>query len=48
MTPGLLAPVTSTAVPTGSVPLELPSVSVAPPVPEQWAACPMNTFVPSL
>src|SRR5436190_5596636 len=48
MVPGLLAPVTSTCVPTGSVPLVHPSVAVLPPVPEQWAACPMYVLVPSL
>ena len=41
MVPGLLAPSTSTCVPTGSEPLVQPSVSVLPPVPEQWAAWPM-------
>ncbi len=41
MVPGLLAPVTSTGVPTGSEPLVQPSVAVLPPVPEQWAAWPM-------
>jgi hypothetical protein len=47
MTPGLEAPVTSTCVPTGSVPEVQPSVAVLPPVPEQWAACPMYVFAPS-
>ena len=41
MVPGLLAPSTVTFVPTGRVPLLQPSVSVFPPVPEQWAAWPM-------
>ena len=47
MTPGLRAPVTWTCVPTGSVPRRQPSVSVSPPVPEQWAAWPMYVVVPS-
>ena len=38
--PGLLDPVTSTGVPTGSEELVQPLVSVAAPVPEQWAAWP--------
>src|SRR6267378_2824036 len=46
MVPCLLAPVTSTLVPTGNVPLEHPSVAVFPPVPEQWAAWPMYTVEP--
>jgi hypothetical protein len=41
MVPGWLAPSTSTAVPSGSEPESQPLVSVAPPVPEQWAAWPM-------
>ena len=41
MVPGLLAPVTSTGVPTGSEPESQPLVSVEPPVPEQCAAWPM-------
>jgi hypothetical protein len=44
MVPGLLAPVMSTGVPTGSEPLVQPLVSVLPPVPEQCAACPRYTF----
>ena len=42
--PGWLAPVTSTGVPVGSDPLVQPSVAVLPPVPEQWAACPMYSL----
>src|SRR3954451_19866611 len=38
--PGFEAPVTSTGVPTGSVPAEQPLVSVLPPVPAQCAAWP--------
>ena len=40
MTPGLLAPVTSTGVPIGNDPVSHPSVLVWPPVLEQWAAWP--------
>ena len=40
MVPGWLAPSISTGVPIGSDPLSQPSVSVAAPVPEQWAAWP--------
>ena len=40
-------PVTSTWVPTGREPDVQPFVSVLPPVPEQWAAWPMYTLVPS-
>jgi hypothetical protein len=47
MIAGWLAPVTSTAVPTGSVPDEQPSVAVFPPVPEQCAAWPTYVLVPS-
>ena len=36
----MVAPVTSTGVPIGNEPESQPSVSVAAPVPEQWAACP--------
>src|SRR6266540_4244669 len=43
MTPGCDAPPTWTGVPMGSEPESQPFVSVAPPVPEQWAACPMYT-----
>jgi hypothetical protein len=43
MTPGCDAPSTSTSVPRGSEPESHPFVSVAPPVPEQWAAWPMYT-----
>ncbi|MGZ8648890.1 MAG: hypothetical protein ACXW08_09720 [Solirubrobacteraceae bacterium] len=39
--PGWLAPPTSTGAPIGSEPESQPSVSVAVPVPEQWAAWPM-------
>src|SRR5438270_3052960 len=45
MAPGLEAPLTWTAVPTGSEPDEHPSVAVLPPVPEQWAACPTYTLL---
>ena len=45
--PGLLAPLTSTGVPSGSDLLVHPSVSVEEPVPEQWAACPRYVLVPS-
>ena len=38
ITPGWVAPVTSTWVPSGSELEVHPSVSVAAPVPEQWAA----------
>ena len=48
MVPGLLAPVTSTGVPTGSEPESQPLVSVLPPVPEQWAAWPMYVFEASV
>jgi hypothetical protein len=41
MVAGLLAPVTSTCVPSGSEALVDPFVSVLLPVPEQWAAWPM-------
>jgi hypothetical protein len=41
MTPGLLAPSTATCVPSGSDCDVQPSVSVAAPVDEQCAACPM-------
>src|SRR5947208_3161983 len=43
MTPGWDAPVTCTCVPMGSEPDVHPFVAVLPPVPEQWAACPMYT-----
>src|SRR5205823_12038376 len=42
-----LAPVTSTGVPVGSDWLVQPLVSVAAPVPEEWAAWPRETFEPS-
>ena len=42
----MLAPVTSTFVPIGSDWLVHPSVSVAAPVPEQWAAWPTYTVEP--
>ena len=46
--PGRVAPSISTGVPTGSEPESQPLVSVAPPVPEQWAAWPRYTlFAPS-
>ena len=48
MVPGRDAPVTSTGVPSGSEAESQPSVSVAAPVPEQCAACPMNVSMPSL
>ncbi len=38
---------TSTGVPIGSDALVQPLVSVAAPVPEQWAAWPRYTFEPS-
>jgi hypothetical protein len=38
--PDWLAPLTCTGVPMGSDPESQPFVSVAPPVPEQWAAWP--------
>jgi hypothetical protein len=41
--PGFEAPVTSTGVPFGRLWVAQPSVSVWPPVPEQWAAWPMYT-----
>ena len=41
MVPGLLAPSTSTGVPSGRLPESQPFVSVLPPVPEQCAAWPM-------
>ena len=41
MVPGCEAPVTSTAVPFGWLAARQPSVSVLPPVPEQWAAWPI-------
>src|SRR3954447_22801776 len=47
MTPGLLAPVTWTCVPSGSDAESQPSVDVAAPVPEQWAAWPMYVLAPS-
>src|SRR5918912_3458765 len=46
MVPGLLAPSTSTGVPSGSEPESQPLVSVAAPVPEQWAAWPSSTSEP--
>src|SRR3954465_1967505 len=48
MVPGLLAPSTSTCVPTGSEAESQPLVSVLPPVPEQCAAWPMYVLAPSL
>jgi hypothetical protein len=42
-----VAPSTSTGVPIGSDSVSQPLVSVAAPVPEQWAAYPMYTFDPS-
>ncbi len=39
--PGCVAPLISTGVPSGRVPASQPLVSVAAPVPEQWAAWPM-------
>src|SRR5437667_10260009 len=47
MVPGRPAPVTVTAVPSGSDPDVHPLVLVAAPVPEQCAACPMNTSAPA-
>src|SRR4029078_4846173 len=46
--PGCDAPSTVTGVPTGSEAEVHPSVSVLPPVPEQGAAWPMKTSVPSV
>src|SRR5205085_1961190 len=40
-------PVIVTGVPVGNEPLVQPLVAVLPPVPEQCAACPRYTFVPS-
>ena len=44
--PGLLAPSTSTGVPTGNDAVSQPLVLVCPPVLEQWAAWPRYTFEP--
>ncbi len=46
MVPGLAGAVTSTWVPSGREPESQPLVSVAAPVPEQWAAWPMRTSEP--
>ena len=43
--PGLLAPSTSTGVPSGSEPASQPLVLVVPPVLEQCAAWPMKTLL---
>src|SRR5688500_5825187 len=48
MTPGLLAPVTSTAVPSGSEVAMQPSVTLGGLVLEQCAAWPMNVSTPSV
>ena len=45
--PGRVAPSISTGVPSGSVPASQPFVSVAAPVPEQWAAWPRYVPPPS-
>ena len=44
--PGCVAPLISTGVPSGSDPASQPFVSVAAPVPEQWAAWPMYVLPP--
>src|SRR3954468_16099899 len=48
MVPGLVAPSTVTAVPSGSEPESQPLVSVAAPVPEQCAAWPRYVAAPSV